>query len=68
MHGIIKNIFISSNLQRRPSIFNEVFMLGMIFFFQFCKDDPVFLRTFFGGIIEIFNIYSFISAKKPQHI
>ena len=68
MLGRMIKVFISSILQRRPSIFNEVFMLGMIFFFQFCKDDPVFLRTFFGGIIEIFNIYSFISAKKPQHI
>ena len=47
LNRIIKPFF--SILQRRPRIFKEFFMLGRIikiFFFQFRKEDPVYLRSF----------------------
>ena len=50
MLGRIMKIFISSILQRRPRIFKESFLLGRIIkpFFQFCKKDTVYLRSFFA--------------------
>ena len=47
--GRIIEIFIFSIPKRRPSIFKEFFvLLSRIFFFQFCKEDPVYLRSFFA--------------------
>ena len=50
MLGRMIKVFISSILQRRPSIFNEVFMLGGMkvhLFLQIYKEDPAYLRSFF---------------------
>ena len=49
MLGRMIKVFISSILQRRPSIFNEVFLLGGMkihLFLQIYKEDPAYLRSF----------------------
>ena len=60
-----KNIFFL-NLQRRPRIFKEFFMLcrRIFFFFQFCK-DPVYLKIFFAWYNNKDNNF-FKSGKKTK--
>jgi hypothetical protein len=51
MLGRTIKIFISSILQRRPSIQKEVFLLGGMkihLFVQICKEDPAYLRIFYA--------------------
>ena len=49
MLGRMIKVFISSILQRRPSIFKEFFLLGGMkihLFLQIYKEDPAYLRSF----------------------
>ena len=71
MLGRIIEIIISSNLQRRPSIFEEFFMLGRIikiFISSILQRRPSIFKEFFllGRIKK--NIYFFKSARKPKDI
>ena len=73
MLGRIIEIFISSNLQRRPRIFREFLMLGRIieiFISSNLQRKPRTFMNFFmlGRMMKIRSIYFFNSAKKTQYI